>query len=107
MVPVAVSVVSAGGGPRVTALWEKRNIGTWQLRAALPLSQYQSWLTSEVKAKRHLVYLDAWGSSDGVMFSAIVSSKAGKAYVARHDLTGTKYQQEYETWTGKGLRTRA
>jgi hypothetical protein len=107
MVPVAVSVVSAGGGPRVTALWEKRNIGTWQLRAALPLSQYQSWLTSEVQAKRHLVYLDAWRSSDGVMFSAIVSSKAGKAYVARHDLPGTKYQQEYETWTGKGLRTRA
>ena len=107
MVPVAVSVVSAGGGPRVTALWEKRNIGTWQLRAAIPVSEYQSWLAGQVKAGRHLVYLDAWMSTGKAMLSAIVSSKAGKAYVARHNLTPSKFQQEYETWAGKGLRTRA
>lgn len=107
MVPVAVSVVSAGGGPRVTALWEKKSIGSWQLRNGIPASEYQGWLAAEVKAGRKLVYLDAWMSKGKAMLSAIVSSKAGPAYVARHDLTPAEYQQEYVTGTGKGLRTQA
>lgn len=73
----------------------------------MPLPQYPGWLAAEVKAGRHLVHLDAWTTKGKVMFSAIVSSKAGKAYVVRHNLTGAQYQQEYETWTGKGLRTRS
>jgi hypothetical protein len=106
MAPVAVSVVSTGV-PRVTALWEARNIGAWQLRSAVPLSQYQAWLAGEAKAGRHLVYLDAWRFKGTPVFSAIVSSRASKVYVARHGLTGAEYQAEYEKWTGKGLRTQA
>jgi hypothetical protein len=107
LTPVAVSVVAPGGAVRYTALWEKRNVGSWQLRSAIPLAQYQTWLATEAKAGRKLVYLDAWMSGGKAMLSAIVTSMAGAAYVARHNLTASEYQKEYDAWTGKGLRTRA
>jgi hypothetical protein len=106
-VPVAVSVVPSSGGGKVTALWQKQSIGSWVTNAAIPLSQYQKWLETEAKAGRKLIYVDAWMSGGKAMLSAIVSSKASPSYQARHDLPGAKYQQEYETWVGKGLRTRA
>lgn len=105
--PVAVSVAPGPGGGKVTALWEKRNIGSWIANAAIPVSQYQKWLETQAKAGRKLVYLDGWMSGGKAMLSAIVASKASPTYQARHDLSPSKYQQEYETWTGKGLRTRS
>ena len=105
--PVAVSVVAGSGGPKVTALWEKRNIGSWRASAAIPVSQYQDWLETEAKAGRKLIYLDAWMSGGKAMLSAIVSSRASSTYQARHDLSGAEYQAQYAKWVGKGLRTRA
>jgi hypothetical protein len=107
MAPVAVSVVAVGGSRRYTALWEKRSVGAWRLSSGIPVAQYQSWLESEAKAGRTLVSVDAWMSGSKPMLSAIVASKAGSGYVARHGLTGAEYQAQYEAWRKKGLRTRA
>ncbi|HYI74813.1 MAG TPA: peptidoglycan DD-metalloendopeptidase family protein [Gaiellaceae bacterium] len=107
LVPTNVSVVAPGGRRDYTALWEERSIGKWTLRSAIPVSEYQKWLETEAAAGRKLVYVDAWVEGGKPMLSAIVSSKASATYQARHRLTGAEYQDEYERWYARKLRTQA
>lgn len=107
LTPTVVSVVAPGGRPSYTALWEKRSLGSWKLSSQIPRSGYQKWLEAEAKAGRRLVYVDAWMDGGKAMFSAVVSSKASAVYQARHELTSSGYQTEYQRWTGRKLHTQA
>jgi len=103
--PVAVAVVSRKGTLLYTALWEKKPFGSWAAKSTLTSAAYQKWLEDNARDGRRLVYVDAYHHDGASRFSAIVSSATPTAYAARHDLTSDAYQSEFETWTGKGLRT--
>ncbi len=105
--PTNISVVSVKGKRRYTALWEKRSLGGWQAKSTMTSGEYQQWLLDNTKASRHLVYVNAYVQDGKPQFSAIVSSKASVNYAARHDLSASAYQGEYDTWRGKGLLTQA
>lgn len=104
--PRNVSVVSVGGQRRYTALYDKTDIGAWQAKSALTAAQYQQAFNANAEKKRQLVYLNAYVHGGQPHFSAIWSSKANGAYKARHGLTGSQYQSEWQSSTGAGLLTR-
>ena len=103
--PISVAVVSLKGKLYYTALWEKRSVGSWSLSSQLTSAAYQRFLDDNAKAKRRLVYVNAYHHDGKARFAAIVTSKASNAYAARHELTTDGYQAEYEKWLGQGLRT--
>jgi hypothetical protein len=105
--PVNVSVVSIGGSRRYTALWERRNAGSWKLSSTVRLGDYQGWLAAEASAGRRLSYVNAYAHGGTTFLSAIVSSAVSPAYQARHGLTSSQYEDEYEKWVAAGLSTRA
>jgi hypothetical protein len=106
MSPVAVSVVAPGGTPRYTALWEQRAVGAWQLRSAIPLSQYQAWVEAEARAGRRLVYVDAYARGGTTTFSTITTSRS-TLRLARHGLTAKALQAEFDAALRRGWRTLA
>jgi hypothetical protein len=103
--PVAVAVVSRKGKTTYTALWEKTGANGWLLSSTLDGPEYQKWLETNAKSNRHLVYVNAYHHDGKTMFSAITRSSVSTKYAARHDLTGSGFQAEFEKWVGQGLRT--
>ena len=106
MSPVAVSVVAPGGTPRYTALWEQRAVGAWQLRSSVPLSQYQGWAETEAKAGRKLTYVDAYVRS-GVSYVSAITTAKSTVRLARHNLSGSQLQTEFDAALKRGWRTLA
>ncbi|AWV07374.1 hypothetical protein C9I47_1679 [Lysobacter maris] len=104
--PRNVSVVSVAGQRRYTALYEKADVGAWQARSQLNATQYQQAFDANAQAGRRLVYVNAYVHGGQPYFSAIWSSKASGPYKARHGLTGSQYQNEWESTTQAGYLTR-
>jgi hypothetical protein len=104
--PRNVSVVSAGGQRRYTALYRKTDIGGWQAKSQLTAAQYQQAFNANAKAGRQLVYVNAYVHGGQPHFSAIWSSKANGPYKARHGLSGSQYQTEWTNTTKAGYLTR-
>ncbi|MCF7220550.1 peptidoglycan DD-metalloendopeptidase family protein [Marilutibacter chinensis] len=104
--PRNVSVASVGGERRYAALYEKADIGSWQAKSQLSATQYQQAFDANAQAGRRLVYVNAYVHGGQPYFSAIWSSKASATYRARHGLTGSQYQNEWESTTQAGYLTR-
>jgi murein DD-endopeptidase MepM/ murein hydrolase activator NlpD len=104
--PRNVAVVSRDGQRRYTALYEKADIGSWESKSQLSAAQYQQAFDANAKQGRRLVYVNAYVHGGQPHFSAIWSSKANGHYRARHGLTGSQYQAEWESTTKSGLLTR-
>lgn len=104
--PVNVSVVSVNGTRRVTALYDKADVGKWIAKHKIPSSEYNNEFKTNKEAGRYLAYLDAYKHDGSVYFSAIWNSVRYGAYEARHGLSSGQYQKEWENWTKSGYRTR-
>ena len=104
--PRSVAVASQGGQRVYAAIYEKRDIGSWQAKSQLDAAQYQAAFDENARAGRHLVYLNAYVHGGTPQFSAVWSSKAASA-TARHGLGSAQYQQAWDQATGAGQRTHA
>jgi hypothetical protein len=104
--PRNVSVVSPAGQRRYTALYEKADIGSWQAKSQLTAGEYQQTFDANAEQGRQIVYVNGYMHGGQPYFTAIWSSKSGGAYKARHGLTSSQYQSEWESNTGAGLLTR-
>lgn len=105
-VPVAISVVS-DGGRKYTALYEKRNVGSWQARSQLTPAQYQTFFNDNAKAGRRIAYLNGYRHGGDPYIVAIATSQTPAGGKQRHGLTGAQYQTEWESARKAGLLTRA
>lgn len=104
--PRNVSVVSSGGQRRYTALYEKADIGSWQAKSQLTAAEYQQAFDANAQQGRQIVYVNGYVHGGQPYFSAIWSSKAGGSYKAKHGLSSSQYQSEWQNNTGAGLLTR-
>lgn len=105
--PKVISVVSIGGNRFYTALYESANVGSWEAKSFLTAAEYQT-LSDENKTKgRQLVYLNVYEHTGQPRFSAIWNSATQGAFKSRHDLSGSSYQQEWESAIKSGMLTRA
>jgi len=104
--PRNVSVVSSGGQRYYTALYEKADLGSWQSKSQLSAAEYQQAFNDNDRQKRQLVYLNSYVHGGQPYFTAIWSSKATGVYKARHGLSSSQYQSEWDSASRAGLRTR-
>jgi len=104
-IPANISVVSVGGQRYYTTLYEKVNVGSLEARSFLTASEYQSESDQNKAAGRQLVYLNAYTHGGGVRFSAIWQSGVSGAFVARHGLSGSEYQAEWNKFTNQDYLT--
>lgn len=103
--PVAVSVVSSGGR-QYTALFEKADVGSYQLKSQLTLAEYQQAFNENKAAGRRVAYLNAYNHGGQPFISAIFTSQAPAGGKQRHGLTGSAYQDEYDSARQAGMLTR-
>lgn len=105
--PTVVSVVSHDGKRRITALYEKANVGGFVHRAFMTPSEYQDEYEANKAAGRKLAYLNGYHHDGGVRFSAIWTAAAPAVRDARHGMTSAGYQERFHSAMSDGLRTAA
>jgi murein DD-endopeptidase MepM/ murein hydrolase activator NlpD len=103
---VNASVVSIGGTRYVTALYDKAAVGGWVAKHAIPVSSYQNEFNAQTNAGRTLKYLNGYVHNGVAYYSAVWDSVGLSSWVARHEMTSSSYQSEFNTWTGSGFETR-
>jgi hypothetical protein len=102
-----ISLEQNGGGDlEVTALYDQDNVGGWVALANLNSADYQAQFDAQSNAGLRLSYLNGYTINGIAHFSAIWNSMQSTSWVARHDLTGEQYQNEFDTWTAQGLTLR-
>jgi hypothetical protein len=109
-VPVNVSTLAAGNATYVTALWEKKNTGGFYHHPAMTLQEYKTFFAEySDKQKFRLVYLNAFVQNGKPLLSGIWYKTAPgfNTWWAKHHLTGSGYQTEFNNYTGQGYLTRA
>jgi Bacterial tandem repeat domain 1 len=104
--PVIISVAPSGGARYYTALYEKKDVGSFVSLQVLDATHYQAAMNQQSAAGRKLVYLNAYNDSTGARFTAIWYSNAVKSY-ARHGIAARDYSVVANTQRAKGLLTRA
>ena len=108
-VPRNVSCTHINGKTYVTALWEKIKTGGFYLRPVMTLQQYKDFFDDHTNKKKFkLVYLDAFTVNGSPRLSGIWHKKAPdyNSWWAKHHLTGTEFQNEFDTMLGNGYLTR-
>jgi hypothetical protein len=103
--PVIISVTPSGGARYYTALYEKKDVGSFVSQQVLDANHYQAEMNQQSAAGRKLVYLNAYNDSAGARFTAIWYSNAVKPY-ARHGINARDYSAVANTQRAKGLLTR-
>jgi hypothetical protein len=104
--PVIISVAPSGGARYYTALYEKKDVGSFVSQQALDASHYEAEMNRQSAAGRKLVYLNAYNDSAGARFTAIWYSNAVKPY-ARLRINARAYSAVATAQRAKGQLTRA
>jgi hypothetical protein len=103
---VNASVVSVSGVRYFTALYDRASVGGWVAKQAIAASQYQAEVDAQRAAGYSLQYLNTYLHDGTVYYSAVWDSDPYGGWAARHALSSSQYQTEYNTWTDAGLLTR-
>ena len=105
--PVNVSSVVVQGRRRVTALYEKKNVGGFHLKSEMTLKQYNAFFKQYNKRGFKLVYLNGFNRGSKPRLSGIWYKKVPySSYWAKHYLNRAGYQREYNSHTKRGYLTR-
>jgi hypothetical protein len=105
--PVNVSVISMNGQRRYTSLFRKVDYGSMILKSQLDEAGYQQAVNENKEAGRKPVYVAVYMHGGKPNFSAIFAQKPAGDWRARHDLSGSDYQDEWSGALKGGFLTRA
>lgn len=105
--PRVVSVASVNGQRSYAALYLEQSIGSFQARSFLTPTEYQRAFDANAAAGRRLTYLNSYTHNGSPRLTAIWASNAQSAVRARHGMTSSEYQSEWEEARKAGLTTRA
>jgi hypothetical protein len=105
--PINISPVSPSGERTYAALYEKRDVGTVWAKSFLTPAEYQIEFDTNSKAGRRLAYLNAYTHGSSPRISAIWNEKPSVSLVARHGMSSSQYQSEFDVELAHGLLTRA
>lgn len=94
--PVNISVVSVNGQRQYTVLYRQDSIGKWELKSKVAESAYQDLVEQNKEAGRKPNYINVYMHDGQPFFSVIFSEKPSGAWKARHGLTATQYQNEFD-----------
>jgi hypothetical protein len=106
LAPINVSVVSSGGARRYTVLYRKQALPNWLLKSQVLEAEYQAFVNEQVGANRYPVYLSIYKHDGKQWVSAVFAAAPSPSWVARHDMSASKYQTEWESARRAGMLTR-
>jgi hypothetical protein len=104
--PVNVSVVSVGGTRQYTVLYRKEAVPGWLMKSQVPEAEYQALVLEQVEAGRYPVYLNVYKHSGRNWMSAVFAKAPSPNWTARHDMSASKYQSEYDAARKARMLTR-
>lgn len=84
------------------AIWEKKSGGAWVARHNMTASQYQSAFNTYAGQGYRLQHINGYVVNGVEYFAAIWEKVSGPAWVARHNLTSSQYQTEFNTRNSQG-----
>jgi hypothetical protein len=99
-----VSGYQADGEARFAALWEQDPDGKWVARHGMSASQYQQEFDALIGKGYRLIFVDGYRLNETDYYAAIWDKSPGPAWVARHGMTSSQYQAEFNKFIGKGYR---
>lgn len=76
----------------------------WVARHGMTSSEYQSQFDYWVRQGYRLTDISGYNVNDAVRFAALWEKKSGPAWVARHGMTASSYQSQFNYWTSRGYR---
>jgi murein DD-endopeptidase MepM/ murein hydrolase activator NlpD len=106
--PIDISIVSPGGKPQYTALYQQVDVGSFTARQLITPADYQTAWDDNEKAGRQLAYLTACQHSGGVRFSAIfqeLTPGSGGTF-GLHGLDEAAFQATLDAQVKNGALTR-
>ncbi len=103
--PRNISVVSVNGQRSYTALYEQTNIGSFMAKSFMTPSEYQQEFNQNQQAGRQVAYLNAYLHNGQPRFTAIWNAVANGPFKARHGLSSSQYQQQWDANTQQGFQT--
>lgn len=99
-----VSGYEQNGEARYAALWERAGSFSWIARHGLTASQYQQEFDTNVANGYRLVLVNGYTVGGRDYFAAIWEASPSGAWVARHGMSSSEYQQEFDRLVGRGYR---
>jgi hypothetical protein len=101
---VHVSGYSVRGTARYAGIWEQSPGPEWQARHGMSGAEYQSTFDQLASQGYRLVQVCGYRVNVSVLFAAIWEKRIGPAWTARHGLTSSEYQKEFNAQVAAGKR---
>lgn len=86
------------------AIWVKVSGPTWIARHGMSSSQYQSEFNKWAGQGYRLTHIDGYTINNQDRYAAIWVKMSGPAWVARHRMSSSQYQSEFNKYVGQGFR---
>ena len=102
--PTVLSGYGVGGSDRYAVVFEKKSGNAWVARHGLTSAQYQAEFNKWTKAGYRPVNVSGYYANGKDRYAVLFEKKSGGAWVARHGLTSTQYQAEFNKYTGQGYQ---
>jgi CubicO group peptidase (beta-lactamase class C family) len=102
--PVLVSGYGLGGADHYAAIFEKSSAGAWIARHGMTPAQYQAEFNTQTAQGYRPLHISAFTVNGQDRYAAIWIKKAGPAWVARHGLSSSQYQAEFNHWVSQGYQ---
>lgn len=99
-----VSGYDRGGQVRYAAIWKKSPGPAWVARHGLTASEYQAAFDAYVAKGYRLVHVSGYPADGKARYAAIWEQRSGPAWVARHGLSSSGYQDAFDEWVYQGFR---
>jgi ligand-binding SRPBCC domain-containing protein len=99
---VEISGYEVGGQARFAAIWEKSSGVAWRANHGLTNAEYQRAFKRQTGLGYRLVDVSGYSMGGQDFYAAIWEKRSGPDWVARHDMTSTEYQQEFDRLARQG-----
>ncbi|MEM1206755.1 MAG: hypothetical protein AAGN66_26205, partial [Acidobacteriota bacterium] len=84
------------------AIWEQTSGPAWVARHGMTPAEYQAELNAQGAAGYRLVQISGYAVAGQPYYAAIWEQSSGPPWVARHGMTGSEFQQQFDQWTDRG-----
>jgi hypothetical protein len=94
------------GAERYAGLWDKSTGGAWVARHGMTAAQYQAEFDAHIGQGYRLKLVNGHAAGGQAIYAAIWEKDSGPAFIARHGMTSSAYQTEFNTHIAAGFRLR-
>lgn len=95
---------TSNGAEKYIALWEKVSGGAYVTQHSMTASEFQTAFNTYTAQGYRLTRISGYTVNNVPQFAAIWEIKSGGAWVAKHNMTASEYQTNFNTYTAQGYR---